>query len=369
MGKAGVYIHIPFCKSKCPYCAFFSKPGTSREQMLEYTDALCRDIKETTGSRSIEVDTVYFGGGTPTVMPDNALIRILNAVKDRFNVAENSEITVEANPGTVDSDRLIALRKSGFNRISFGVQSAQDSELRSLGRAHSFEKAREAILAAENAGFDNISCDLMIGTPYQTEKSLIQSVDALCSMPIVHISAYMLSIEKGTPFDCERIRSLSADSDMTAELYLSAVKRLEENGFEQYEISSFCKNGMRSRHNMKYWLRDDYYGLGASAHSFVGGVRYYYESDILSYIKDPKNCIRTEDNMPNELEEYTMLSLRTTDGLNVNRFAFLGGDSDRLAKLAAKLEKNDMGRLCNGVLRLTPKGFLVSNGIICSLLA
>ncbi len=335
--------------------------------MLEYTDALCRDIKET-GRRSIDVDSVYFGGGTPTVMPDKYLSRILNTVKYCFNVAEDSEITVEANPGTVDYDSLIALRSSGFNRISFGIQSASDSELRSLGRAHSFEKAREAVLSAKDAGFDNISCDLMIGTPCQTEKSLIKSVDIMCSLPIVHISAYMLSIEKGTPFDCERIRSISADSDMTAELYLSAVKRLEENGFEQYEISSFCKNGMRSRHNMKYWLRDEYYSFGASAHSFVSGVRYYYESDILSYIKAPQACIRTEDGSPNELEEYTMLSLRMTDGLNVNRFALLGGDADRLAKLADELEKHGMGLFGNGILRLTPKGFLVSNGIICALL-
>lgn len=364
MSKAGVYIHIPFCARKCPYCDFYSLAGA--ESMFdEYSNALIRDIQNT-GNKDIAVDSIYFGGGTPTLMPAKLLCDICDAVKSSFNTAEDTEITAESNPFTADKNYYKELAKAGFNRISFGVQSCVDSELKKLGRLHSFEQAQMSVLEAHEAGFENISCDIMMGIPGQSIDSLMYSVDKLCSLPITHISAYMLKIETGTPYDCDEIRNSIADDDTSAEMYLAAVERLKENEFEQYEISNFCKGGMRSLHNMKYWQLAPYYGFGASAHSFIGGKRYYYDRDILGYINAPEKL--PEDGECNALEEYTMLSLRLSDGMSVQRYKELGGDEDKLELLAERLCKHGMAEYDGKTLSLTAKGFLVSNSIIAELI-
>lgn len=362
----GIYIHIPFCRRKCPYCDFYSVvcDDTIKD---DYVAALINDIKEK-GSKDIIVDTVYFGGGTPTVLPANKLIDILRAVKENYSLLTEAEITCEANPCTVDVDYLCELFHAGFNRISFGVQSCNDSELEALGRLHSFEQAENAIRNASNAGFYNISCDLMLGTIGQTEHSLMRSIDMLSSLPVTHISAYMLKIEEGTAYDCDNVRANVASDELSAELYLAAVERLRNNGFEQYEISNFCKNGMRSKHNMKYWRLGDYLGFGCSAHSYFNGKRFFYERDIAGYILAPDSILRIEDECPNTLEEYTMLSLRTCDGIDADRFTELGGNIDVFNGLATELSKHGLAVCENNILRLTPEGFLVSNSIIVKLL-
>ena len=364
MSNAGVYMHMPFCARKCPYCDFYSLAG-AEDMFDEYAKALIRDIQNT-GNKEIAVDSIYFGGGTPTLMPAKLLCDISEAVKNSFNTAEDTEITVESNPFTADKNYYKELTKAGFNRISFGVQSCVDSELKSLGRLHSFEQAQTSILEAYDAGFENISCDLMMGIIGQNVDSLMFSIDKLCSLPITHISAYMLKIEKGTPYDCDEIKSSIADDDTSAEMYLAAVERLNENGFEQYEISNFCKGRFRSRHNMKYWQLAPYYGFGPSAHSFIGGKRYYYKRDIQGYINAPEKLL--EDGECNALEEYTMLSLRLTDGISVQKYKELGGDEARLETLAEKLCRHGMAKYDGKMLSLTAQGFLVSNSIIAELI-
>ena len=364
MSKAGVYIHIPFCARKCPYCDFYSLAGA--ESMFEiYAKALIRDIQNT-GNKDIAVDSIYFGGGTPTLMPAKLLCDICEAVKNSFNTAEDTEITVESNPFTADKNYYKELIEAGFNRISFGVQSCLDRELKALGRLHSFEQAEKSVLEAHDAGFENISCDLMMGIIGQSVESLIYSIDKLCSLPIKHISAYMLKIENGTPYDCDKIRNSIADDDKSVDMYLTAVEGLKENGFEQYEISNFCKGGMRSRHNMKYWQLKPYYGFGSSAHSFIGGKRYYYDRDIVGYINAPEKLL--EDGECNALEEYTMLSLRLSDGMSVQRYKELGGDIAKLETLADRLCKHCMAEYDGKRLSLNAKGFLVSNSIIAELI-
>lgn len=366
MSSCGVYLHIPFCLRKCPYCDFYSLM-CGDDIKAQYVNALISDIRAR-GNKDIIVDTVYFGGGTPTTLTSVQLCNILCAVRDSFSVSDDAEITTEANPCTVKVECLGELVQAGFNRISLGVQSCNDSELEALGRLHSFRQAKEAVYNAYRAGFRNISCDLMLGIIGQTEQSLLHSIDTLCGMPVTHISAYMLKIEEGTPYDRAEIRNKTASDDDMAELYLSAVQRLENHGFFQYEISNFCKDGMRSRHNMKYWSLEDYLGFGSSAHSFFGGKRFYYDRDIAGYISDCGNTLSIEDNAPDALTEYTMLSLRTTDGINSVKFAELGGDIRVFEALTDSLSKHGMAARSGDNMRLTPKGFLISNSIIVQLL-
>lgn len=362
----GIYIHIPFCVRKCPYCDFYSCISDSSIKS-KYVKSLIADIVSYK-DRRLSADSVYFGGGTPTSLTSAQLCGILDAVKESFSLSDDCEITTEANPCTVDFKYLCELRQAGFNRISFGVQSAVDSELVSLGRLHSYEQAENAVLQAQKAGFDNISCDLMIGVLGQTEDTLAYSADKLCSLPITHISAYMLKIEDGTPYDCESIRNSIVTDDTQADLYLSAVKRLSENGFIQYEISNFCKDGRMSRHNMKYWKLCNYIGFGPSAHSFFEGRRFYNERDINGYIADRSSVFRIEDNSPDAFCEYTMLSLRLSEGISRNRYVSLGGSQKKFDSLSKKLVQEGMAKSNGDRFCLTPKGFLLSNSIILELL-
>lgn len=236
---AGIYIHVPFCVRKCPYCDFYSG-SVNDASCIEYLNALkgnLLDFKERHGR--ISAETVYFGGGTPTALPAEELCSALSVIKDCFDVSNNAEITVEANPGTVSSSRLSMLLEAGFNRLSFGVQSLIDGELRALGRIHSAGEAKKAIVEAHKAGFENISADLMLGIPMQTEASMMESINMMSELPLAHISAYMLKIEEGTPFDCDRIKNQALGDDEMADRYLAAVSLLEEKGFFQYEISNF----------------------------------------------------------------------------------------------------------------------------------
>lgn len=359
----GIYIHIPFCIRKCPYCDFYSVPD-NEELKERYVSALCRNILSYK-SRHISADTVYFGGGTPSLLSITQTERILSACGEAFDL-HSPEITLEANPCTVNAQKLSDLRKLGINRLSIGIQSAQDGELGFLGRLHDFSSAEKAVITAYKSGFDNISGDLMLGLAGQSMESLDKTLDAMTSLPLSHISAYMLKIEKGTAFDCDRVRSSVADEDTVCDMYLHTIERLADKGFEQYEISNFAKDGRYSRHNLKYWQCGEYLGFGAAAHSYFNNVRFCCPPDIKNYIDLPVQPeIITEEN-PDKAEEYIMLELRLKWGISLKKIKELKGIdfTQKLEKKAFMLARNGLCEICGDKVSLTPKGFLVSNEII-----
>ncbi len=363
----GIYIHVPFCKRKCPYCSFYSVEYD--EKIAEaYVSALKRNIEKYKG-QAIFADTVYFGGGTPSLLSPLQIFSILQSVRKSFILAPETEITMEANPSSVDFDKLCGYRNVGVNRISFGVQSACDSELSALGRLHDYEMAQTAVENAKNAGFDNISCDLMIGTPRQNMESLLKSAREIATLPINHISAYMLKIEEGTMFDCDWVRDNVADEDEVCDMYENLIHLLKTYGFEQYEISNFSKPDCQSRHNTKYWTGEEYLGFGASAHSYFNKKRYFVPPDVFDYITaDFQEEIITEEN-PDRVEEYIMLSLRLTSGISFLKILELGGDPQKIYQKAQIFENSDLVEISHEKIKLTPKGFLVSNSIIAHLLS
>lgn len=358
----GLYIHVPFCIRKCPYCGFYS---VKHEKTLAdgYVEAVIRNIRSYKGKR-IETDTVYFGGGTPSLLPPEDIKKILEAIKDSFILSDGSEITLEANPSSVTLDSLRGYRKAGVNRISFGVQSCDDGELKLLGRLHSVDTAQKAVMSAKSAGIENISVDLMIGTPNQTLGSLLRSADTAVSMDVNHISCYMLKIETGTPYDCEAIRQKLVSDDDVSDMYLALCKKLKEHGFKRYEISNFSKEGYESRHNCKYWRLEDYIGIGPSAHSYFNGERFYVPGDIEKFCRDELQTVIIEDSEPDILEEYIMLSLRLDEGMSLEKLSLLGGDAGAVKKRAEFYEPYGLVKQCGGRISLTDEGCLVSNGLI-----
>lgn len=362
----GIYLHIPFCRRRCSYCDFCSSVSLP-EKISAYVEALIRNIRAYSGRR-LSADTVYLGGGTPSLLAENQLKMVLSAVFESFSISESAEITMEANPCTVTEKSLLAYKDAGVNRISFGVQSAVDEELQALGRLHSFEQAKSAVKTAQDCGISNISCDLMMGIPHQTRDSLARSVEELCGLEITHISAYMLKIEEGTPFDCPEIRSQVAGDDEAAEMYLQTVKMLSGHGFEQYEISNFAKNGAISRHNYKYWTGEPYLGFGPSAHSLFDGRRFFVPDDIDGFIAASAQQIITEDDCPDPLIEYIMLGLRLNRGVDFTKLRELGANPHKFRAAAAPLAAAGLMDITENCARLTPEGFLVSNGIIAKMI-
>lgn len=375
----GIYIHIPFCRRKCIYCDFYSV-CFDKKLASSFVKALKKNI-EYRADKSLKVDTIYFGGGTPTTLGSKDLVSVLNTVKNSFDVAENAEVTVEANPCTVTKESLSELLSGGFNRISFGVQSAVDEELTSLSRLHTFEQAKEAVLNAKVVGFENISVDLMIGIINQTTDSLVTSINELTSLPVQHISAYMLKVEEDTPLDLmikkdNAVLSSIADEDELAERYLLMCRKLREKGFYQYEISNFSKQGFESRHNLKYWRCEEYLGLGPHAHSYFDDKRFFEDCDILSFIEhDGKSQISVTDNEIDKAEEYIMLSLRLSEGLSIDKLSNLDKDGryTDIVSAAENINKLSAEKLINisengKNISLTKNGFLVSNSIIAELI-
>lgn len=346
----GLYIHVPFCLSKCPYCDFYSL-CYSDELAKRYAEAVIRNLRR----YDEQFDTVYFGGGTPILL-SGYIGEILRAV----NIAPHAEITAEANPCLCTKEALAQLREAGVCRISIGVQSLCNNELAALGRRHTAAEAENAILLAKSSGFDNISADLMLAIPQQTESSLSDTIARLSALPISHVSAYLLKIEPNTPFG-KNPPSLSLDEDGTAALYLSAVKRLAQAGFTQYEISNFAKAGRESRHNLKYWRRGEYLGIGPAAHSFYGGKRFAVPRDLAEFLKSDKQPIEFTDEAPDESEERVMLGLRLSEGIPEELWKPLSG--------ALKRIPDNYYCIKDGRLSLTAEGFLLSNEIIALLLA
>ncbi len=363
----GLYLHIPFCKAKCAYCDFYSLPH-SEEKMDAYAAALARHITEVAPQmQNHRVDTVYFGGGTPSYLGHKRLIALLKTVKKQCRVWDRAEIALEANPDSArDWRALRALRRAGFNRISLGVQSSDDETLRRLGRIHTWQQVKDAVAACRKAGLDNISLDLIYGLPDQTLEQWENTLaDALVLAPR-HISCYGLKLEEGTPL-YDRRESLSLpDGDLQADMYLYAVELLGQNGYQQYEISNFAQPGYESRHNLKYWMLEEYAGFGPGAYSDFGGVRYGYTRDLDGYIAGRLDLAESERISPQEREmEYIMLRLRTARGIDIREFE--NRFRQRFAPLAAILEScaaHGLARQTETGWCLTPRGFLVSNRII-----
>lgn len=374
MDTLGLYFHIPFCKGKCPYCDFYSV--TDKSLFEPYKDALCDEIRTKSRCKSLladdiqnkPVDTVYFGGGTPSYWGADNVCAVLQTAKTHFAIAKDAEITVECNPSSPDLEAFLShCAENGVNRVSLGMQSAVDSERKGLGRTADAAKVLCAVHAAKKAGIHNISLDLMIGIPNQTKESLQESLQFLIDTGVPHASVYMLSIEEGTFFHKNAHRLNLPDDDTTAQFYLQTVDFLNRNGLSQYEISNFARPGFESRHNSRYWEQEEYLGLGAAAHSFVNGKRFAFSRSVSDFLqkKEPQLLDCGGDNA-----EYVLLQLRMNKGLSYVRYRQkFGKDLAQSVLLRAeKYAKHGLLITDKDGLRLTADGFLVSNTILCDLL-
>ena len=372
----GIYIHIPFCRSKCAYCDFYSLPCQERNDVLmqRYLKALCAHIKECGAlAPKYKVDTIYFGGGTPSFFGSAGLSTILAAIRRAFDVDSKAEITFEANPDSITDKLLLRLRGEGFNRVSLGVQCDDDAILQTIGRPHTYEQAKEAVEKIRRAGFTNVSVDLIYGLPGQTLAGWKQTVEHVMELHPEHISCYGLKLEEGTPLYTNQHRYHLPEDDDQADMYLAAVDILTSNGFRQYEISNFARKGLYSRHNMKYWMGNEYLGFGPSASSDFAGRRFTMVRDIEEYIEGIRTggeVIEDQEEIPlwDRAGEYIMLRLRTLNGIS-------GEDYERRFRLPfepleKELEKQQgyAVKSPDGRWRLTPKGYLISNTIISDLL-
>lgn len=323
----GIYIHIPFCVQKCHYCDFCSAPA-GMDIKRRYVSALVKNIESVSNHFSDKVvDSIFFGGGTPTCLPTEDLTLILETVKNNYPVADNAEISLECNPATADFSDFKHLIESGFNRLSMGLQSTHNEELKALGRIHTFEDFEKTFFDARQAGFSNINLDLMYGIPLQTEESFRQTLEKVISYSPEHISAYALKIEPGTVFFKNRDSLILPDEDTEYNMYKLAVDTLAENGYGHYEISNYAKEGFESRHNLKYWNCDDYIGFGVSAHSCIERDRYAVISDIQKYTdcilakKSNDYFVTTEALSVEEFsEEYIMMRMRLGKGLSLYNY-------------------------------------------------
>lgn len=327
MMKIGLYIHIPFCQQKCLYCDFPSHAGLTNLYQ-PYVAALCREISGLGGVLSGEiVDTIYIGGGTPTVLSANCLRQIMQQVHASFSIDKTAEISIEANPGTIDFGKLLALRAAGVNRISFGVQTFCDPLLLSIGRIHSAAQGVEAVKMAQSAGFNNINIDLMYGLPGQTTQQLRDSILQAVELDVTHISAYGLKVEEGTPFAMMQQQGTLKlpDEDTDEEMYEITTHLLPIKGFARYEISNFAKSGYECRHNLKYWQYQPYIGGGAAAHSFWRSERLANTADVVTYIRTIEQGLLPIEERENPesgtaMAEYVFLALRTVQGMSVQKF-------------------------------------------------
>ncbi len=373
--KLGIYVHIPFCKSRCEYCSFYSKGGAKDPKVVDYyMQALADHMKETgKGTGDYVVDTIYFGGGTPSYFGAENLDNILDEIHRHFNISVNPEITVEVNPDSVDEKSLKQLMRAGFNRLSMGVQSHDNEILGKLGRTHSFEQAKTAMEIARKVGFANISLDLMYGLPNQTMDTWMASVEAIVAMRPEHISCYCLTIGNDCAMYRYRDQLRIADEDQQLRMYLSASQYLREHGYEHYEVSNFAKKGMESRHNMKYWTGEEYLGFGPSAASDFGGKRFKIMDDTRGYIegisKQGQILEECERVSPRERSgEYLMLRARLKDGISPKEYEKRYLQSfEPMERFLNRCAENGYAEKVDGKWVLTERGWFISNHIIVNL--
>lgn len=365
MEPVSLYFHVPFCKSRCGYCGFYS--GCDLSLREPYTAALARAV-ESAPLEEREIQTVYFGGGTPTLL-GTGLITVLEVIRRRWPTAAHAEITTEANPGTVTPRLLDDLRRAGFNRISFGLQDCDDEMLRLLGRSHTAAQGEAAVAMAKAAGFENISVDFMLATPGQTPEKAARLAEYGLSLGVPHLSSYLLKIEPGTAFAAGGMESRCPDEDTAAECYLAYYKVLEDAGYRHYEISNAARPGYESRHNTVYWRLGEYLGIGPGAAGYYGGRRYKFPEDMAGFLAAGNVWTLPLDEGPGgDWEEALMLSLRLAEGLTPPLAARYGQDYAGLLRRAGPLEKAGLLRADGERISLTDRGFLLSNSIIVALL-
>ena len=372
MKALGLYLHIPFCLQKCNYCDFCSAPA-SAETRAAYVDALCAHLCALSPlAREYTVDTVYLGGGTPTLLSADEFSRILDTVRAHFTLLPSAEITSECNPVTGAEALFCGMREAGVNRLSIGLQSVHERELKLLGRLHSFADFESTFAAARRAGFDNISADLMFGIPAQTAESFAQTLQTLCDLSPEHISAYGLRVEDGTPFGRMRDTLPLPSEDEEAEMAELVASYLPAHGYARYEISNYAKAGYHSRHNLRYWLGEEYLGFGPAAHSFFGGVRFETPADTGAYLRTVEkgdfDALFTERHTVTKeeaREEYVMLRMRLAEGIDKADFSH---------RFATSFEEcyGDLSTLVQGgflkntdtCVAFTARGMQLSNAIL-----
>lgn len=361
----GVYIHVPFCAQKCPYCDFYSTQWRIPTEEA-YVEAIRRDLKKYAAQKPA-ADTLYFGGGTPSLIQPQSIAAMIDAVKANFDLSPDAEITLECNPCTVTEKRAAAWASAGINRVSLGMQSAHKAELKLLGRRHSPNMVAEAVTALRHAGIQNISLDIMMALPHQTVDQILATIDFAASLQVQHISAYLLQIEEGTPFAKSDEIRFCPDEDQAAEMYLSAVNCLESHGYKQYEISNFALPGFQSRHNNKYWNSVDYLGFGPAAHSFYQGKRFSYPPDLSAYLHGCETVSDPEESASDHTE-YAMLRLRLSEGLYFDEYQKRGGDPQQLIRRCQKYEVAGLLSFDEHHVALNANGFLISNALIADII-
>ena len=390
MKYLGLYIHIPFCAAKCGYCDFYSVKATEKTHEA-YIDALIKQMKEySLPAKDNLIDSVFIGGGTPTCIKIDLLLSVIKNIKKYFVLSKILEFTVEVNPKTIDLQGLKKLYKAGVNRLSIGLQSTDDKELKVLSRIHDYNDFLECYENAESAGFKNISVDIMYGIPTQTPKSFYATIKKVMSLKPTHISAYGLKIEPDTLFheNYEKLKKYLPSEEDERLMYLMCCDLLEKNGYNQYEISNFAQNGYECRHNLKYWTCSEYIGLGTGAHSYFSNCRFSFKKDIKEYVRNfnyDENKLQNLDMfdlekynlfdehteiMPNErVGEYIMLGFRLKSGIDKNKFAklfYMDFDNLYYNKIAPFIERGLVVRTASGYA-LSAEGMFVSNYILSSI--
>ena len=372
----GIYIHVPFCRSKCQYCDFYSVTEKDDRLLDSFLDAICDHIRETgPQAPGHRVDTIYFGGGTPSFFGADGMAAILSTIRRSFDVASDAEITFEANPDSVSPRLLRKLKSEGFNRVSLGVQCDDDEILAKIGRPHNYEQAVSAVQKIRRAGFKNLSLDLIYGLPGQSLASWEKTLRNVLELKPEHISCYGLKVEEGTPLHaCQEYMNLP-DDDAQADMYLATVEILRSKGYRQYEISNFCKRNHESKHNIKYWTGGEYLGFGPDASSDFAGKRFKIIRDLRGYIDGIRNGGQVLEDIQTVAKreragEYLMMGLRTTQGISGEDYEklFLLPFTPIEEALEACRQRGHALTGDGGRWRLTPEGFLLSNSIISDLL-
>ncbi len=325
MDRFGIYVHIPFCISKCKYCDFVSFP--CMEKIDKYFDVLIKEIKSKSVYAVKEVTTIYIGGGTPSVPDSKYIVKIIQTIKEVFKVSKNAEVTIEVNPRTVTKEKLIDYKNSGINRISIGLQSTNNEILKLIGRIHNYEEFLNTYNLAKEVGYNNINVDLMLGIPNQTESDVIDSINKVISLNPKHISIYSLIVEENTEIqrliDSEILTMPSEDDERN--MYWKTKTILEKNGFIQYEISNFAKKGYESKHNLDCWNQEEYIGMGLASHSYFNRKRFSNIDKLDKYIENEncleKNIIINEvQEMESQAKEYMLIGLRKISGVSISKF-------------------------------------------------
>lgn len=367
-----IYIHIPFCIRKCDYCDFLSGPSGPEEQ-ADYVQALLREIQAVEEGEGRSVSSIFIGGGTPSVLDERLLGDILREIRNRFKMEEDAEITIEVNPGTANIGKLQAYREMGINRLSIGLQSPEDRELKILGRIHNYGQFLETYQEARTVGFDNINIDLMSAIPDQTYEGWVKNLRTVAELEPEHISAYSLIVEEGTPFAARKLNL--PDEDTEYNMYEATAQILKEYGFEQYEISNYARKGRKCRHNVGYWTRQDYLGFGLGASSLYGKERFANTADMKKYLENSKNPEKIREKEPSltredEMAEFMFLGLRMTKGISKADFQRCFGCTIEsvYGEVLEKYESMELLLEKGGRIFLSREGIHVSNSIMAEFL-